>query len=59
MVCGSRRNWLDIVNYDVTSGLPNCRAPELAKKPAFDMLIVGGGPAGAVAPSYAARKGIA
>ncbi|MBN3757647.1 alkyl hydroperoxide reductase subunit F [Paraburkholderia sp. Tr-20389] len=34
-------------------------AKELEKKPVFDMLIVGGGPAGAAAAIYAARKGIA
>jgi alkyl hydroperoxide reductase subunit F len=33
-------------------------AKEIAKKEAFDMLIVGGGPAGAAAAIYAARKGI-
>ncbi|HEU0306587.1 MAG TPA: alkyl hydroperoxide reductase subunit F [Lysobacter sp.] len=33
-------------------------AKEIAKKDAFDMLIVGGGPAGAAAAIYAARKGI-
>jgi alkyl hydroperoxide reductase subunit F len=34
-------------------------AKELEKKPVFDMLIVGGGPAGAAAAIYSARKGIA
>ena len=34
-------------------------AKALEKKPVFDMLIVGGGPAGAAAAIYAARKGIA
>jgi NADH-dependent peroxiredoxin subunit F len=33
-------------------------AAKLGAKPAFDMLIVGGGPAGAAAAVYAARKGI-
>jgi alkyl hydroperoxide reductase subunit F len=33
-------------------------AQEIANKEAFDMLIVGGGPAGASAAIYAARKGI-
>ncbi|CAG9235258.1 alkyl hydroperoxide reductase, AhpF component [Paraburkholderia sabiae] len=33
-------------------------AKELENKPVFDMLIVGGGPAGAAAAIYAARKGI-
>jgi alkyl hydroperoxide reductase subunit F len=34
-------------------------AKELENKPVFDVLIVGGGPAGAAAAIYAARKGIA
>jgi len=34
-------------------------AEKIAAKPAFDVLIVGGGPAGASAAVYAARKGIA
>jgi alkyl hydroperoxide reductase subunit F len=33
-------------------------AEALAEKPVFDMLVVGGGPAGAAAAIYAARKGI-
>ena len=33
-------------------------AAKLAEKPAFDVLVVGGGPAGAAAAIYAARKGI-
>jgi len=35
------------------------RAAELADKDPFDVLVVGGGPAGAAAAIYAARKGIA
>jgi NADH-dependent peroxiredoxin subunit F len=34
------------------------KAAELGKKEVFDVLIVGGGPAGAAAAIYAARKGI-
>jgi alkyl hydroperoxide reductase subunit F len=34
------------------------KAAELSKKDTFDVLIVGGGPAGAAAAIYAARKGI-
>jgi len=34
------------------------KAAELSKKDPFDVLIVGGGPAGAAAAIYAARKGI-
>lgn len=33
-------------------------AEEIKTKPAFDVLVVGGGPAGAAAAIYAARKGI-
>jgi alkyl hydroperoxide reductase subunit F len=33
-------------------------AEQLKNKPAFDVLVVGGGPAGAAAAIYAARKGI-
>jgi len=33
-------------------------AEKIAAKPAFDVLVVGGGPAGAAAAIYAARKGI-
>lgn len=33
-------------------------AAKLAQKPVFDVLVVGGGPAGAAAAIYAARKGI-
>jgi len=34
------------------------KALEISAKPAFDVLVVGGGPAGAAAAVYAARKGI-
>jgi len=37
---------------------PAREAEKLKARPAFDMLIVGGGPAGAAAAIYAARKGI-
>ena len=40
------------------SGASERQAEELAKKEAFEMLIVGGGPAGAAAAIYAARKGL-
>ncbi len=40
-----------------TSGVER-EARKLNAKPAFDMLMVGGGPAGAAAAVYAARKGI-
>ncbi|GAB3626091.1 alkyl hydroperoxide reductase [Pandoraea terrae] len=40
------------------SGAQARAAKALADKPVYDMLIVGGGPAGAAASIYAARKGI-
>jgi alkyl hydroperoxide reductase subunit F len=42
----------------VDSGAAARDATKLGAKDAFDMLIVGGGPAGAAAAVYAARKGI-
>jgi NADH-dependent peroxiredoxin subunit F len=46
-----------VAKLDVNSAALDAR--KLAAKPVFDMLIVGGGPAGAAAAVYAARKGIA
>src|SRR5699024_2275511 len=40
------------------TGASSRRAEELSAKDPFDVLIVGGGPAGAAAAIYAARKGI-
>ncbi|WP_020654970.1 alkyl hydroperoxide reductase subunit F [Massilia niastensis] len=45
-----------LAKIDVNAGAR--KAAELNKKDAFDVLIVGGGPAGAAAAIYAARKGI-
>jgi len=42
----------------VDSGAARSAAAGLAAKPPYDVLIVGGGPAGAAAAVYAARKGI-
>jgi len=42
----------------IDSGAATRDAARLGNKPVFDMLIVGGGPAGAAAAVYAARKGI-
>ncbi|WP_133501159.1 alkyl hydroperoxide reductase subunit F [Cognatilysobacter terrigena] len=40
------------------TGAASRAAESIAKKDAFDVLVVGGGPAGAAAAIYAARKGI-
>ncbi|GGZ67053.1 alkyl hydroperoxide reductase subunit F [Lysobacter xinjiangensis] len=40
------------------TGAASRAAEQIAKKDAFDVLVVGGGPAGAAAAVYAARKGI-
>ncbi|CDG80781.1 alkyl hydroperoxide reductase subunit F [Janthinobacterium agaricidamnosum] len=45
-----------LAKLDVNAGAR--QAAELSKKDVFDVLIVGGGPAGAAAAIYAARKGI-
>ena len=42
----------------VDTGAAERQARALDAKPVFDMLVVGGGPAGAAAAIYAARKGI-
>jgi alkyl hydroperoxide reductase subunit F len=46
-----------LAKLDTNAGAKAAKA--LEKKPVFDVLIVGGGPAGAAAAIYAARKGIA
>src|SRR5476649_1105049 len=45
-----------LAKLDTNAGVR--QAVELSKKEVFDVLIVGGGPAGAAAAIYAARKGI-
>jgi alkyl hydroperoxide reductase subunit F len=45
-----------LAKLDTNAGVR--QAAELSKKDVFDVLIVGGGPAGAAAAIYAARKGI-
>ncbi|MFG6176478.1 alkyl hydroperoxide reductase subunit F [Halomonas sp. THAF12] len=42
----------------VDTGAAEREAARLGEKPAFDTLMIGGGPAGAAAAVYAARKGI-
>ena len=57
-VFGQGRMTLDeiVAKLDTTSAAKAAAA--IAEKPAFDVLVVGGGPAGAAAAIYAARKGI-
>jgi alkyl hydroperoxide reductase subunit F len=45
-----------VAKLDINSGVRE--AEKISEKAAFDMLVVGGGPAGAAAAIYAARKGI-
>jgi len=55
---GSGRMELAELLAKIDSGTAARDAAKLAKKGPFDVLIVGGGPAGAAAAIYAARKGI-
>lgn len=55
---GSGRMELEEIIKKLDSGSAARDAAKLNAKAAFDMLIVGGGPAGAAAAIYAARKGI-
>jgi alkyl hydroperoxide reductase subunit F len=57
-VFGQGRNGVKEILAKLDSGAGARAAKELATKPVFDTLIVGGGPAGAAAAIYAARKGI-
>lgn len=51
------RMGVDEILAKLDSGLEARRAGELGEKGTFDVLVVGGGPAGAAAAIYAARKG--
>ena len=52
------RMGLDQILAKLDSGATARQAETIAAKSAFDVLVVGGGPAGAAAAIYAARKGI-
>ncbi|AOJ04133.1 alkyl hydroperoxide reductase subunit F [Burkholderia mayonis] len=56
---GQGRSSVKEILAKLDAGASRRAAEALAAKPVFDMLIVGGGPAGAAAAIYAARKGIA
>jgi alkyl hydroperoxide reductase subunit F len=57
-VFGQGRTGVKEILAKLDSGAGARTAKELEKKPVFDVLIVGGGPAGAAAAIYSARKGI-
>ncbi|MEY4890720.1 MAG: alkyl hydroperoxide reductase subunit, partial [Pseudomonadota bacterium] len=57
-VFGQGRMELEQIVAKLDSGAEAKAAAKIAAKDAFDVLIVGGGPAGAAAAIYAARKGI-
>jgi len=55
---GQGRMELEQILAKLDTGVAARAAEKIAQKDVFDMLIVGGGPAGAAAAIYAARKGI-
>jgi alkyl hydroperoxide reductase subunit F len=57
-VFGAGRMGVEEIVARLDTGAAARETAKLAAKEAFDMLIVGGGPAGAAAAIYAARKGI-
>ncbi|HEY0274962.1 MAG TPA: alkyl hydroperoxide reductase subunit F, partial [Paenirhodobacter sp.] len=57
-VFGQGRMGLEEILSKIDTSAGEKEAAKLAAKAAFDVLVVGGGPAGAAAAIYAARKGI-
>ncbi|HEY0214069.1 MAG TPA: alkyl hydroperoxide reductase subunit F [Paenirhodobacter sp.] len=57
-VFGQGRMGLEEILSKIDTSAGEKEAAKLAAKEAFDVLVVGGGPAGAAAAIYAARKGI-
>jgi alkyl hydroperoxide reductase subunit F len=57
-VFGQGRMELEQIVAKIDSGASARAAEKIKSKDAFDVLVVGGGPAGAAAAIYAARKGI-
>jgi alkyl hydroperoxide reductase subunit F len=55
---GQGRSNVEEILAKLDSGASARQAEELSKKDVFDVLIVGGGPAGAASAIYTARKGI-
>ena len=55
---GQGRMSVEEIIARLDTGAADRAASEIAAKAAFDVLVVGGGPAGAAAAIYAARKGI-
>jgi alkyl hydroperoxide reductase subunit F len=54
----SGRMTLDEILAKLDSGAGQAETERLAQLPPFEMLVIGGGPAGATAAMYSARKGI-